>query len=220
MKYIWSLIQEERTKQKKYELSVAYSDITSWIEVRSINENKFLININLRLYDIFEEYCEWLNIKNRTMSLNEIEAKLGSFENRILHILGDMDLIRGRNIKEELIREIIGYIKEETSTEVFSQKELKILAHAVYRLRKTGMSKAIFKEVLDKIFGNCYLYSHKDNSYISYIGTKKSEQNEIKLEIIKNFFLDIECTLEVFWEYHFGILGIDETMILEKIKLY
>lgn len=79
-----------------------------------------------------------------------------------------------------------------------------------------------FEKALKKFFDTIYIYQHKEKpaNYILYISNKKSSVNEDKLELIKALFFDATCSLEVFWEYHFGIIGINETMKINQIAIY
>ena len=42
----------------------------------------------------------------------------------------------------------------------------------------------------------------------------------LKMQFVKDMFLPIGFELRIFWQYHFGIIGIDATMKLDEMALY
>ena len=50
----------------------------------------------------------------------------------------------------------------------------------------------------------------------------KAPQQELarRRELITRLFLDIRYQAEIFYEYHFGIIGVEETMEIGGIAIY
>ena len=53
-----------------------------------------------------------------------------------------------------------------------------------------------------------------------YIAENDTEENIDKMLLIEDLFLDNICSLEVFWNKHFGIIGENNTMNIDKMIIY
>ncbi|CAM5263560.1 Iron-dependent peroxidase OS=Lysinibacillus sphaericus OX=1421 GN=LS41612_08705 PE=4 SV=1 [Lysinibacillus sphaericus] len=64
------------------------------------------------------------------------------------------------------------------------------------------------------------LDQEEHDELLLYIAQKKTERNDSKVQLIQELFLPVSFHMEVYWEYHFGIIGTEETMKLDQIALY
>ena len=48
----------------------------------------------------------------------------------------------------------------------------------------------------------------------------KTEENIKKVEFLKEIFLPIGLELDLFWEYHFGVIGVEITMRIGEIAVF
>lgn len=80
----------------------------------------------------------------------------------------------------------------------------------------------LLKDTLKRLFKGCFIYvkSEEQDELLLYIRQKKTEQNEQKVQLIQEIFLPISFHIEVYWQYHFGIIDAEETMKLDRIALY
>ena len=60
---------------------------------------------------------------------------------------------------------------------------------------------------------------HPDELLI-YIWQRKTKELARRMELITRLFLDIRYQAEIFYEYHFGIIGVEETMEIGGIAIY
>lgn len=65
-----------------------------------------------------------------------------------------------------------------------------------------------------------YVKSEEQDELLLYIRQKQTEQNERKVRLVQEIFLPIGFHMEVYWQYHFGIIDAEETMKLDRIALY
>jgi hypothetical protein len=47
-----------------------------------------------------------------------------------------------------------------------------------------------------------------------------SEVNQIKVDAILEVFLPLRFRTEIYWDYHFGIIGNEEAMKVDSIAIY
>ena len=86
---------------------------------------------------------------------------------------------------------------------------------------KTGVSIQLFNKILRKIFKNSIVYSNKEKPkdiYI-YLDEIKTKELENKIDFILDTFLSIDMKPLIFWNQHFGILGLNNTMKNDEIVM-
>ena len=49
---------------------------------------------------------------------------------------------------------------------------------------------------------------------------KKTEEEQKRLEFLQGLFLSVDISMCLFWEHHFGIIGIDETMVMGDMVVF
>lgn len=224
-KYLWEIIQEENKKNKKTFLTI--SNNCSVNEV--INDNQ--IDVSCRFNDLFseflpykaEEYNKYEAWNKSTYELQQIDSikTIANIENKLLHLLGEIDLIRGSSIKStilKIIKENFEIIFSE-EIKIFNQEELFYVLDSYYKLRITGNDIAVLKGILRRIFGYVKIY-YTIGSLSIYIKAKKDEEKEKKLNLILKIFTSIEVKINVFWEYNFCIIDSEKHSTIGKIRIY
>jgi len=53
-----------------------------------------------------------------------------------------------------------------------------------------------------------------------FLPQKENEFNLKRIELIKDLFLPINLQAKIYWEYHFVIVGVDETSQLDYCKIF
>jgi len=48
----------------------------------------------------------------------------------------------------------------------------------------------------------------------------KTKEEVERMEMLEKLFLPISYETDVFWKYHFGIIGVDESMKIGKTAIY
>lgn len=146
----------------------------------------------------------------------------------LVHGLAENDLKMGMT-KEEYYKKLLGravadgiYGKEEADAfALFEGSEREILLQGMLTLYREGESIALFRHIMCALISNCIVYNSNDNPYeiLLYIGKKKSEILERKAAFIINQFAGIRYNVDIYYEYHFGIIGIEETMCVGEIAI-
>lgn len=43
---------------------------------------------------------------------------------------------------------------------------------------------------------------------------------KVRLQFLQDMFLPIDHQVYLFWEHHFGIIGVEETMVVDEVVLF
>lgn len=230
MNYIWEAllkadkenIDRKDISFKKAEVYSPYMEISlEDINLRLIPEgNSIEVNVFYRFYEVFKELCD-INVTEST-ELRDVLLDI------ILHYLGELDLREGI-CKEEfqkkfLFNDICKGVYGETlkaNIKSFNHDDLDVFLSGLITLYKTGISLQLFNRVLRNVFKKSVIYISQDNPkdiYI-YLDEIKDNQLEEKVQAILDTFLPINMNSFIFWDKHFGIIGIDESMKLNETVL-
>ena len=80
----------------------------------------------------------------------------------------------------------------------------------------------IFRKALKELYPKANLYIHSENlrKLILFTGVDKTKKDMERIEMLKELFLPISYETDIFWKYHFGIVGVKESMKIGKMALY
>ena len=65
-----------------------------------------------------------------------------------------------------------------------------------------------------------YVQQEEIERILIYIETRKTHKEEQKMDFLQSVFLPMSTQIFLFWEYHFGIIDIEETMELDNMVLF
>ncbi|MCT4509789.1 MAG: hypothetical protein N4A48_13735, partial [Tepidibacter sp.] len=210
MNYIWDILikadkQNIKRENIKFKCAKTYSP---YMEVAFEDLNKseidesLIVEINpyYRFFTIFKDIFD-VNF-NESIEFREVLFDI------LIHFLGNIDLRQGFSkeeyYKKYIIKEMLQDIK------AFNDKEKEILASSLINLYTTGVSLEIFKSIINKIFKKSIVYINQDNKkeILIYIGQKRTQELENKMDVLIDLFLHIDFKVFLYWQYHFGILGV------------
>ncbi|MFJ8087152.1 iron-dependent peroxidase [Lysinibacillus sp. NPDC095746] len=229
MNYIWDLLikAEDEGLSKKdiyFHLAEAYSPYMELspqlLNAQDVDQH-VEVNPYYRYYGIFNGLFHPDNT-------SDIEFR-NYLLDTVLHFLAEIDRMQGMNKREFYIRFILREIEADVfgklvrdNIHAFTKKEQEIVALNMLRLYRTGEEIYLLKDTLKRLFKNCMIYvkSEDQDELLVYIRQKQTEQNERKVQLVQEIFLPIGFHMEVYWQYHFGIIDAEETMKLDRIALY
>ena len=186
-----------------------------------LGEKEIEVNTCDRFYEIFKDLFG--------PDLTEIPELRESLTNLVLHLLAENDVRRGMSREEyykkllaEDIRAGIYGVSVCCVFKSLSKEERETLLGGWLRSFRTGSSLIIFTDMVHKLIKNSIVYRNRacPDEILLYTGLKKTYELEQKLELLRNLFLDVHYHLEIFYAYHFGILGLDCTMETGEIAIY
>ncbi len=197
------------------ELSREYLNVTRLEEPCQIEINPYY-----RFLSVFK----WINHPD----LEEFyDIRKGLFQ-LLIHQLGENDIKMGMT-REEYLKKILcmdleeGIYGKEKKEEfaLFIKKEKEILLGGILNLYRTGDSLTLFKRIFCTLFKSCIVYENQDEVFLLmiYIGQKESEILRKKVNFLLDFFLGIQYRTEIYYEYHFGIIDVEETMCIDEITI-
>ena len=104
---------------------------------------------------------------------------------------------------------------------MFKREERELVLSGLLRQYQTGSSLDIFKDMAEELLPENVIYHSNENYYeiLVYIGVKKEEQIVAKVEFLVKLFVDLPYHVDVYYEHHFGIIGVEETMRIDEIAL-
>ncbi len=147
----------------------------------------------------------------------------------MFHYVAVWDLRSGGDKKELRAMYILREIQEgrflksmrETLLELEFNKAKRII-FCLLDLYKCKDYITIFRKALKELYPKANLYIHSENlrKLILFTGVDKTKKDMERIEMLKELFLPISYEIDIFWKYHFGIIGIQESMKIGKMALY
>lgn len=179
------------------------------------------INTYYRFYSIF---CELFGPEQK-----EFPALTKCLTNVILHMLAENDVRSGMTkaayyrklLSSDLRAERFGYWTGSVFLG-FTREEQEIVLNGLLRSYQVGNSLTIFTDMIHGLLKGSIVYHSNDcpEEIIIYVKQKKTYSLEQKLQLLIDLFLEISYHVDIFYEYHFGIIGIDATMRIDEIAVY
>ena len=178
------------------------------------------VNTYCRFYSIFKHMYQ--------PDQKEFPYLRNSLTNLIIHMLAENDARRGMT-KEEYYKQFLyqnirsgAFGRDAADTiELFKREERELILSGLLRQYQTGSSLDIFKDMAEELLPENIIYHSNENYYeiLVYVGVKKEEQIVAKVELLKKLFVDLPYHVDVYYEHHFGIIGVEETMRIDEIAL-
>jgi hypothetical protein len=224
------MLQADRQNIKRenltFKLSKSYSPymeiIFEDINQKGLHENQPIeVNPYYRFYTIFKNLFH--------IDLKENEQLREVFLDILLHYLTYLDLKQGLCKEEYYTRFILQEVKKGSYGEdikevflLFNTNEQEIISRGILNLYTVGVQILHFKQIIKEIFSHSISYQNKDmkKEILIYLGVKKNKENEKKIQLLLQLFLPLNMGYFLYWENHFGIMGVDETMQIEETALY
>lgn len=231
MKYLWEVIlkaQKEGIPLNSIHFvhSAVYSaymelSLPCLNQIELDQDTEIEINTYYRFYSIFKHVFgpqerEFLDLRN-------------SLTNLILHVLAQNDIRKGMTKEEYYKKMLISDIEEgvngDNIKKVFALlkiEEKEKLLSGWLRNYQVGSSLSIFIDMIHSLIEDSIVYHNNDcpNEILIYTGLVKTHEIEQKIHCLVDAFLDIQYHVEIYYEYHFGIIGIDDTMRIDEIAMY
>lgn len=233
MNYIWDLIikakQEEQPLQNlTFKLPEIYS---SYLELSTEMLNFDEIEAEIEVNPYYRFFAIFKDLFNPNYFENEELRKV--LLDILIHFLGQIDLYQGMNkieyhklfIYRELLQGCFGR-KVRKGIRKFSRCERNKVVNNIYNFYHTGDQIYYFKKTIKQIFKNSIVYVNKEarrdnkNEILLYLAAVPNTDNQQKLEVIETLFLPIDFVTITYWQYHFGIVGVEETMNIGATALY
>lgn len=105
---------------------------------------------------------------------------------------------------------------------LFNETEKKTILRSYLQLLKTGNYLEEFRKILIRLYPNAYIYENNEVAYelLVYLGAYETEAERRRANFLREMFLPMQETVHWFYEHHFGIIGIDETMATDEMVIF
>jgi len=230
MNFLWeAMLQAKRQGIPKSDIRFrAASNYSAYMEVSEpcLNQNKVekgsVIEVNpyYRFYEIFKDMLH--------PDMTEFPQLRENLTNLIFHQLAENDQLSGMT-REEYHKKLLyrdfeqGVFgkKAKEAMQLFQKEEQEILLSGLLRQYETGSSLDLFTDIIKGLISNHIVYHSNQNSYeiLIYVGQKKGKTIVEKLNFLIHMFAEVTYDIEIYYEYHFGILGMEETMVIDEITM-
>ena len=233
MRYLWEVLlaaEEEGISEKKLRFVHApsgsgYMELSlpclnqTWLDE---DEQDISIGVNTyyRFYDIFHEMFP--------PDQTDFPALRESLTNLSLHMLAQNDIRRGLTRedyhKRLLAKEILAGGFGETARDVFlsmNRADREKLLGGWLNSFRAGSALPVFLDMVHGLVADSIVYHNNEypDEILIYTGLKRERKLEQRIRFLTDTFLDIRYHVEIFYEYHFGIIGVDETMQIDGIAI-
>ena len=231
--YIWSLLVNDNGIENEKIKFVKSRMISPYFELNPENINDIISEKNIREYHIetnpffrFDDiYSYLLNPDTAAEDKNLKESLL----NITLHMLGNFDLYEGQTKKDFYCKEIVRNIEDGAVGEkvrnnllFLNMKEKLIIAEVFLEYDEGRNQIKCLKKIVKKFFSESIVYDNKysDKNIVIYLGHKKDIKTRKITGIINELFIPLGLKPKYFYEYHFGVLGIGETLVIGNMAVY
>lgn len=146
-----------------------------------------------------------------------------------IHMLADTDLHHGLSRREFYIRKLAKEIEQggfgagvaEGFQAVDRDRRDRLAALALSQIQ-TGASLFYFRKAVLVLFPDAIIYQVKKDrkQILVYVGREKTEVLDKETQFLRDMFLPINYQLRVFWEHHFGVVGVDATLQVDEMEIY
>lgn len=176
------------------------------------------------LYRFSTEFADLFDI-----NLTGCEKTREIFFDTVMHYIVQLDLRQGLSKQEYALRflltDLLGGVCGSRASGVikrFEKEKLYSLLRLILKLYRCGSSVYLFREVMRCMYPDSLVYASIDavREVLVYVGAKETQEERERLEFLTDMFLPVNFQVFWFWEHHFGIMDVDETMILDEMILF
>lgn len=230
MNYAWeAVLMAEKGERDRDRLRFVEAPIASpymEVSVTDLNlecpeDDRVEINPFYRLGDLFGQLFD--------KDVEELGKTREIFFDVCMHYIVQLDLREGLS-REDYYCRLIGKDVEKgrygmTAREnfgLFHKKERKEILRAYLSLLKTGDYLGEFRKVVNRLYPHAIVYENNERAYelLVYLGVREMEEERARAQFLKEMFLPIQETVYFFYENHFGIIGVDETMVVGEMVFF
>lgn len=199
-----------------------YTEVTlETINSRGLEEKKVEMN---PLYRFSREFAEMFDI-----NLEGYETSRRLFFDCAMQYLVQLDLRQGLSKQEYALRFLLRDLLEGVCgsqaarvAEQFEKEKLRRLLRLILKLYQCGSTIYLFREVMRCMYPDSMVYANNEaaRQVLVYVGHKETETERERLEFLQDMFLPINYHVFLFWEHHFGIIDVEETMEFDEMVLF
>lgn len=230
MNYAWeAVLQAEKNNRNRNGMHfVEASDPSPYIEVSVIDlnqeypdEDRVEVNPLYRLGDVFGRLFD--------RNVEEFGQLKEVFFDVCMHQVVRLDLREGLS-KEDFYYSIIVHDIEKGiygqaavyQFSLFPKAGQKNIVRSYLQLLKTGNYLEEFRKVMLRLYSHVFIYENNETAYelLVYLDVEETEAERERTAFLREMFLPMQETVHWFYGHHFGIIGVDETMLVDEMVIF
>ena len=229
MQYIWEVvlaaekngIREADLQYEVPEVRSPYLEVSFYdLNTQTVEQTAVEVNPFYRFFDIFSGVLD--------INQKEYGKTKEIFVDAVFHYLALTDLRMGMSRKDYYFKFLVEGLesgqfgrKAKAAIQLFSSYEKKYIVLALMDVISSRNYREIFKWLFQEIYQDSIIYKSMDcaNELYIYVGSAETQEERKRVQFLLDTFLPIGVRTEVFYQEHFGILEVEETMILDKVLL-
>lgn len=197
-------------------VEVSFADLN----ITELEERRVEVNPLYRFAAVFEEL---FGPDNR-----EYEKLREIFMDVFLHYAAETDLLSGMHRQEYYFWFLMVELQGGTfggqaaeAMELFNKRERRLIVTSLLGLYRSGYYEEIFRQLIRQLYENAIVYGgcDKADALYLYVGRRETETERKRIGFLTDTFLPLNEDVRVFYDRHFGILDVEETMQTDKILL-
>ena len=187
----------------------------------SPEEERVEVNPLYRLGDVFGKLFD--------RNIDGYEQLKKVFFDVCMHQIVQVDLREGLSKEDFYCRLFMNDIEEgkyggqaRERFSLFAKAEKKNIARVYLQLLKTGNYLEEFRRVMLRLYPQVFIYENNEIAYelLVYLGVEESERERERTAFLREMFLPMQETVHWFYGHHFGIIGVDETMLVDEVVIF
>ncbi|MDE5696406.1 MAG: hypothetical protein K2I96_03175 [Lachnospiraceae bacterium] len=105
---------------------------------------------------------------------------------------------------------------------LFGRQEQKRIVREYLHLLKTGNCQDAFRKAVTGLYAGALVYENNETAHelLVYLGTADTDTQRERAAFLRDMFLPLQETVHFFYENHFGIIGVDETMGVDEMVIF
>lgn len=229
MNYVWeAVLAAEKDNIDKRELRfvpaknpIPYVEVSfAELNTSNLEDRRVEINPLYRFSTVFEELFGPDN--QGYEKLREI------FLDVLMHYMAETDLLSGMHkqeyyfwlLMEELCSGVFG-TKAAEAMQLFDKRERRLIVTSLLGLYRSGYYEETFRQLVRELYEDAIIYAGRDraDAIYLYVGKRETTKERKRVCFLIDTFLPINEDVRVFYDKHFGILDVEETMQMDKILL-
>lgn len=101
-----------------------------------------------------------------------------------------------------------------------SDDRQRVVASMLLAQYETGSSLLMYRKAMTYFYPDAMLYQLKENpeQILLYLGLVHADRQIVQM--LEDLFLPLQYQVRIFWTKHFGVWGVDATLVLDEIEIY
>lgn len=229
MNYVWEVLLDAGSKNiKEQELRFLPAvNASPYVEVSFTDLNAVSMeNVETEINPLYR----FTNIFSNLLSPDICAYKdiRYIFFDVVMHYMAETDLLSGMHrqefyfwfMTEEMQKGFFGE-KAAEAFSLFDAGEQRILITSLLGLYQAAHYKALFIGLIRQLYENAIIYEGRDRAetMFLYVGRKETNEERKRVHFLVDTFLPLNENVAIFYDKHFGVMDVEETMGMDRILL-